>query len=213
MHDATLDRTTDGAGPVASMNLSELKQLDIGSWKSQKFARERLPTLDEALSMMPENVWLNVHLKGDTVLAEETARRIVGNNRLHQAFIACDSTAGRAARRIDSRVLICNMERQFDSRRYSRETIEMGAEFIQLLKGQSLEADVIRPLQERNVRINFCCANDTGTLPNLFKSGVEFVLVDNVEEMLAEAEKLDISRLRPIYRNSIPDKDGEHLNE
>jgi glycerophosphoryl diester phosphodiesterase len=61
MHDVTVDRTTDGSGAVADLTLAQLKALDAGSWKDSKFARERIPTLDEALSIMPENVWLNVH--------------------------------------------------------------------------------------------------------------------------------------------------------
>ena len=49
MHDATLDRTTNGAGKVDEATLSELKQLDAGYWFEDEFIGTRVPTLEEAL--------------------------------------------------------------------------------------------------------------------------------------------------------------------
>ncbi|MCQ4209252.1 glycerophosphodiester phosphodiesterase [Streptomyces longispororuber] len=43
IHDATVDRTTDGEGEVAALTLAQLRSLDAGSG-------ERIPTLDEALA-------------------------------------------------------------------------------------------------------------------------------------------------------------------
>jgi glycerophosphoryl diester phosphodiesterase len=50
MHDETVDRTTDGRGLVADLTLAELETLDAGSWKDERFAGERIPTLAQALS-------------------------------------------------------------------------------------------------------------------------------------------------------------------
>ncbi len=52
MHDATVDRTTNGKGQVAELTLAEIKRLDAGSWFSPQFAGERVPTLDEALAAL-----------------------------------------------------------------------------------------------------------------------------------------------------------------
>lgn len=50
MHDETVERTTDGKGNVTEMTLAELKKLDVGKWKHEKYAGERIATLDEALA-------------------------------------------------------------------------------------------------------------------------------------------------------------------
>ena len=50
IHDATVDRTTNGSGRVDSMTLEELRALDAGSWKGEEFAGERIPTLDEFIA-------------------------------------------------------------------------------------------------------------------------------------------------------------------
>jgi glycerophosphoryl diester phosphodiesterase len=47
IHDATLDRTTNGKGKVSDFILAELKKLDAGSWFDASFKDERIPTLEE----------------------------------------------------------------------------------------------------------------------------------------------------------------------
>ena len=51
LHDEMLERTTNGLGPVALVKLKELQQLDAGTWFGGGFARERVPTLAEALAL------------------------------------------------------------------------------------------------------------------------------------------------------------------
>ena len=45
LHDATLDRTTDGTGRADALTWRELARLDAGSWHSPAYAGEPLPTL------------------------------------------------------------------------------------------------------------------------------------------------------------------------
>jgi glycerophosphoryl diester phosphodiesterase len=52
LHDATLDRTTDGKGPVAEFTLAELQRLDAGRWFHADFAGERIPTLDAVFALI-----------------------------------------------------------------------------------------------------------------------------------------------------------------
>jgi len=55
IHDATVNRTTNGQGIVHEMPLSELHKLDAGSWFGSEFAGERVPTLEELLSFSKKN--------------------------------------------------------------------------------------------------------------------------------------------------------------
>ncbi len=54
IHDDTLDRTTNGRGPVNRLTLAELRELDAGSWFGPQFAGERIPTLQEILQFARE---------------------------------------------------------------------------------------------------------------------------------------------------------------
>lgn len=54
MHDATLDRTTNGRGLVRDFTLAQLRELDAGSWYGKKFAGEKIPTVEEILQFARE---------------------------------------------------------------------------------------------------------------------------------------------------------------
>lgn len=63
-HDDMLERTTNGTGPVAEMTYEELKHLETGSWFSDSFAGEKIPTLEEALEVIIDrDLGLNLEIK------------------------------------------------------------------------------------------------------------------------------------------------------
>lgn len=43
LHDATVDRTTNGHGPVSALTLDVVRELDAGSWFGPEFMGERIP--------------------------------------------------------------------------------------------------------------------------------------------------------------------------
>jgi glycerophosphoryl diester phosphodiesterase len=65
-HDPRLDRTTSGSGLVSAHSLAAIRELDAGSWFGPSFAGERVPTLDEALSLASElDLGANIEIKSD----------------------------------------------------------------------------------------------------------------------------------------------------
>jgi len=63
IHDETLDRTTDGSGPVSGLSLDELRALDAGSWYGPEFAGQRLPLLTEVLDLVGGKMLVNIEIK------------------------------------------------------------------------------------------------------------------------------------------------------
>ncbi len=51
IHDSTVDRTTNGRGKVAKKTVRQLQSLDAGSWFHPQFANERIPTLEQVLTL------------------------------------------------------------------------------------------------------------------------------------------------------------------
>ena len=204
LHDETIDRTTNGKGKISELTIDEVKKLDAGSWKSEKFANERIPTLKETLDLMPENIWLNVHIKGGEKSGEMVARIILDENRMHQAFLACGSDAANGAKKISQDIMICNMERQDDRDGYMKETIRQKSHFIQLLRNrtdQYLEKE-IAVLRKHHIRINYCCTDSSDEVKTLFESGVDFILTNRVSDMLEVAEIMGIKPLQYNKKNS-----------
>jgi glycerophosphoryl diester phosphodiesterase len=77
IHDDTLDRTTDGHGPVAAAEFAALRRRDAGSWFAPRFAGERVPTLAETIDLALElGLGLNVEIKPAAGHEEATARAV-----------------------------------------------------------------------------------------------------------------------------------------
>lgn len=66
LHDATLERTTDGQGALAATTLAALERLDAGSWFGAAFSGEPVPTLATFLGAALElGLLVNLELKGE----------------------------------------------------------------------------------------------------------------------------------------------------
>jgi len=63
LHDATLDRTTNGKGPANALTLAQLQKLDAGSWFDPKYRNERIPSLIQAAQACRGHIDLLLDLK------------------------------------------------------------------------------------------------------------------------------------------------------
>ncbi|HOA24660.1 MAG TPA: glycerophosphodiester phosphodiesterase family protein [Aggregatilineales bacterium] len=75
IHDSTVDRTTNGSGAVGEMTLAEIKRLN--AWNGfAGYENERVPTLAEAIEVLPPGIILALELKDDAFLKPEVGRRL-----------------------------------------------------------------------------------------------------------------------------------------
>jgi glycerophosphoryl diester phosphodiesterase len=89
IHDGTLDRTTNGKGPVQGATLAELRELDAGKWFDREFMDSRIPTLEEILEFSRKNdVVFYLELKYDAAWG------------MHHALVAALRNAQSAARTV-----------------------------------------------------------------------------------------------------------------
>ncbi len=64
IHDGKLNRTTDHRGHIKSFGLQAMNDVDAGSWFSNDFVGERVPTLIQTLELIKElGLGLNLELK------------------------------------------------------------------------------------------------------------------------------------------------------
>jgi glycerophosphoryl diester phosphodiesterase len=79
IHDSTVDRTTNGIGPVSTHTLEEMKKLDAGKG-------ETIPTLQEVIDLIGNKVRIVVELK-----QEGTEKRVVElvrtNNLVNNVYV------------------------------------------------------------------------------------------------------------------------------
>lgn len=51
LHDTAVDRTSNGTGNIAELTLEYVRSLDFGSWKSARYAGEKIPTFKEFIAL------------------------------------------------------------------------------------------------------------------------------------------------------------------
>lgn len=77
LHDATLERTTNGQGIAGEQPWSALSRLDAGGWHSRQHAGEPLPTLAALARFCLANAFLlNIEIKPTPSLEEATGRAV-----------------------------------------------------------------------------------------------------------------------------------------
>lgn len=97
LHDASLERTTNAVGDVARMTFAEIREADAGSG-------ERVPTLTEALEVIPTDVLAFVEIKALAV-TEHAVRIVQEMDRLDQVvIISFNPAALRMLRKLDPRL-------------------------------------------------------------------------------------------------------------
>lgn len=78
LHDATIDRTSDGTGNINSLTWSQVQQYDFGSWKSSEYAGTKIPSLEQFL-VLCRNIGLSpyIELKNTATYTEAQIQSIV----------------------------------------------------------------------------------------------------------------------------------------
>lgn len=83
-HDKDAKRVANVDKKVADLTLAELKKLDVGSWKGERWAGERVPTLAEALATIPNGKRVFIEVKCGPEVVPELKRVLKASGKKHQ---------------------------------------------------------------------------------------------------------------------------------
>jgi glycerophosphoryl diester phosphodiesterase len=83
IHDATIDRTTNGNGKVKRMSYAAIRQFDAGRWFGEAFTGTHIPTLDEVLSLVGDRIITNIEIKPFYFPMRKLANRVAEAVRQH----------------------------------------------------------------------------------------------------------------------------------
>lgn len=198
MHDARVDRTTDGFGAVAGMTLAEVRRLDAGVSGRPD---ERVPTLREVLAAFP-GVSVNVDIKetrrtGAEGVVLDVLREAGATGRVLVA--SADHGTLRRFRRVADGECATGASR-----------LEIGVFYgLSLLRLERLARPAYAALQvpvdygslrivtprfvwaahSRGVRVDVWTINDTGQMRGLLDLGVDSVMTDRPEALARVLEE------------------------
>ncbi len=76
IHDPTVDRTTGSHGRVKKLSLAQLRSLDAGSFFSEKYRGEKIPTLEEVFETVGKRTFINVELTNYTTPRDQLVEMV-----------------------------------------------------------------------------------------------------------------------------------------
>lgn len=101
IHDGTTERTAGEDLEVAGTSAERLRQLDVGSFKAEAYAGERIPLLEEIIETVPEGKRLFVEIKcGPAILSRLENAIEASGKRERIVIIAFDVETIKAAKRL-----------------------------------------------------------------------------------------------------------------
>lgn len=176
MHDNSVDRTTNGKGAVGSLTYAEIRKLDAGSWKGERFKGEPVPTLDDALRTRGR-LYVNIELKyaGDkTQEHAEKAVRVIEKYKAEKAVIISSFSADllAAVKRVNPAIRTGFL--------YFGKTPEKMPENIDAVHPHSatVDADYMKWAREKGYAVNVWTVNDPKEMTRLMDLGVDSIITD-----------------------------------
>ena len=192
IHDATLERTTNGRGAVRDFTLAELRQLDAGMWFDREYMGQRIPTLDEVLEFARKNdVIFYLEVKYDAAWgmhhslvaalqkAENAARTIV---------ISFDQATLAALRRVDASVMMGLLADE-PGPDYVKDALELGAR--QMCPQVSLlTPDLVQRAHGADLQVATWTVNDAEAMRRVIDAGVDGIMTNFPDRLGAVIEDM-----------------------
>ena len=92
VHDQDLSRVAGCSAEVKELTLKELKELEVGSWWSEEYAGEQIPTLAEVIEVVKGELKLNIELKpgleNQLLVVEQVVNLLQEKNFTHQVIVS-----------------------------------------------------------------------------------------------------------------------------
>ena len=207
MHDATVDRTTDGSGAIKEMTFAEIRELDAGHyWTDDDGATYpyrgegiQVPTLEELFQRYPD-MRMNIEIKQETPsMVRPFCQLIQEYNRQDQILVATFHKATVEEFREVCPDVITSMVEPEIQLFFGLNVAYLGALFqapgtaFQVPLTSSLpvigEVDVIterfvRVAHSHNIQVHAWTINDTAEMERLIGLGVDGIITDRPDLLL-----------------------------
>lgn len=181
-HDDTLDRTTDGQGPVADSPLSVVGALDAGGWFSPDFLGETVPTLEETLDLLADlGMGANLEIKPCPGRERETAEVTVAAVRAYAGRVpvllssfsdVALAAARESAPELPRGLLVEALPEDWRARAEALECVALHLDAV------PLTADQVAGLREDGYKVVVWTVNGESEARRLIDWGVDGIITD-----------------------------------
>jgi len=185
IHDSDTQRTAGISKQVAGSTLAELRLLDVGKWKGEKFAGEKIPTLDEMLATVPIGKQVFIEVKcGPEVIPEldrvlKAAKLKVGQT----PIISFNPSVIEAVKKVRpdlSAYWIVGLNKK--DRAFADSLIDKAkaikADGLDLAASALIDANYIKAAKAAGLKVYVWTVNDAATAKRMVEIGVDGITTD-----------------------------------
>ncbi|MCP3922449.1 MAG: glycerophosphodiester phosphodiesterase [Desulfobacterales bacterium] len=184
-HDETLERTTNGKGLVSEATLSQLKNLDAGSWFDSSFKNIRIPELSEVFGLLGSKTLINVEIKKECFeknfpkdSIEHQVLELINSFNLKNRVII-SSFSGEIIKRI--KAIDPNIETAYIFDKVPDdldELITTGIFSVHISK-KIAKTNFVKLMHKKKIKVFVWTVNEVEDFNMLIKNGVDGIFTDN----------------------------------
>ncbi len=203
IHDSDLRRIAGDSRGIWEVSSAELATLDAGSWFGPDFANERIPTLEQAISLVRGRMHLNIELKfngHDERLVERVVEIVLREGFAEEAVItSLDYRAVQEVRAVTTAIPVGFIVASTVSR-ITRLDVELLA-----VDQRRATPSFIRATQRAGKEVHVWTVNDRTSMQRFIELGVDNIMTDDpamLRDLLAERAALsDPEKWLLTFRN------------
>lgn len=178
MHDSNAYRTTGVDANIVNMTYKEVKTLDAGSWFSDEYVGENVPSLKEVIELTQGKIKLNIELKpadNDTALAKNTVRLIEKYNMVNDCVITSFSeSALKAVKTYNQEIKVGYILSAAYGDFYDMKNVDFFSVNAAFLSKRTIDA-----IHNSGKRVYAWTVNNKESIKNLTNKGVDGIITDN----------------------------------
>jgi len=175
IHDATADRTTDGAGRIAEMNLAEVRALDAGGG-------QRVPTFEEVLALVAGRCGLLCELKADGTEAPAVEAVRARGMEADVMFISFNLERLANVKRLDGRLAVGALFAAADDEEIAR-AADVGARHLGV-HYRHIYMDMVPRVRGAGMELGAWTPNELKDMQLLMEMGVDCLTTDRPDILM-----------------------------
>ncbi len=178
LHDGTLKRTAGVDGNIWETNYADLKGLDVGSWFSEEYKNEPIPTMKEVIDLVKGKMKINIELKTnkhEKMLAERTLKIVEANNFLDQVvFTSFKFAEADKIRELNSKAKVGYIFSKLPK------DIDVFTADVDLLsaKYKIVDAEFVRKAKENGKEVAVWTVNKPEDMKRMIELGVDAIITN-----------------------------------
>jgi glycerophosphoryl diester phosphodiesterase len=208
LHDSRLNRTTDGRGKVSALSFAAVRCHDAGGWFGPSFRGERVPTLEEAVTLLAElGLGANVELKATRGREAETGIAVADllvrlwPSEPQKLLISSFRPAALAAARARAPGIARGILFRAIPKNWRAVAETLGCTTIHA-DHQRLRPELVAEIRRAGYPLLAYTVNDPGRANALFAWGVSSVFSDDPQRLSGAAPRADSRQSIAPYESS-----------